>query len=187
MLLSLKCCSQSYEANARTVLNSYLQIVHAQGNILLDENVYNSLFASGINRNMVYGNLKENFSISEIDSIEKECQEQAKFFKWDHQIKLAYILPSDSIKTVFDYNNLRIVRRTRGQCFFQKRKEIVVKEADHSNVFLKTTPPIFFADYCLIFISQKTGNTTGSQCLYLFKLNQLEEWKVVKSIACKLM
>ncbi|MFM1755081.1 MAG: hypothetical protein RLZZ236_2020 [Bacteroidota bacterium] len=178
--------SQIYhEVNAKYVLEAHLQNVHPKGKILLNQNMIGLIFQNDFAKSKVYDSLKPYFLKPVFDSIVINCKLYSKIAVWPQNISNVIVLSLDSFNAFFDYSTERIVRKKKGKCFIQKSNEIVVKEADYSNIYITTSPPIFVNDYCLIFISAKTGNTSGSECLYLYKFDKINGWSIVKSISCK--
>ena len=188
LLSSFKGYSQNYnELKARELIEFYFDKLNPEGKVILDESTYGSIFHGNTSKVQVYDSLKQYFSKAVIDSVDEKSTLYSKTFKWFRNIPHTVVLPSDSVESLFNHCTQRIVRKIKSRCFFHKDKEIVIKEADFSNVYVKTTPPIFVNDYCLISISRVTGSSTGSQCLILYKYTSPGCWQIVKSVYCMLL
>lgn len=176
---------QSYDVlKAKTFIEFYFSTLHSKGKIILDERPLTSIFEDHFRKEQAYQDLKDYFLYETLDSIIKCNKRISRKFRWRRDISNAVVLPSDSVKIVFDYNTMTIVREQPDFSFFRSVKKVVVKEADFSNLYITTSVPIFINEYYIVRVSKVVASLDGEECLYLCKTTSSGGWELVVKVDC---
>lgn len=178
--------SQAFnKESASSIIHYYLENEGTKCNVFLDASMKGSIFYNDFSKRSVYDSLKPYFSKRVVDSIDSLCSVYSKDITWSEHIDKVTILSSASIRLIFDSCE-RISESKPRREGYQRRKFTSNSKVGCANLYMKTSPPVFVRDYCLIYISTFSGNTSGSQCLYLFKLDRNKGWQILRKFNCRM-
>ena len=182
--------SQELKEERTQILNSIItsRNYNNDNNLYLCDSMYSTFAIHVGNMSDLYIELQNYIDSASLDSLNKVCKKVAQQLVWEKDINISRlkVVSEEEGSKIISYSSTSVVQvRHKRWCKKITRKK-VIKEADFSNVLIKTSPPLFFNNYCIVTVSTtRGGGTNGDICILLF-IKKNNVWETELVMQCKI-